>query len=461
MPKSGVLIMKKVLKSENLKTGLVLLPVLAYFASWVFFSVPGGVCQNILLMLSVVDVTVFLFCVMLRQFDPKKKVSIFFELLMIVNFSELMVFIITDGYRPLGEWSFGVAAVFKNVKILFLLLFYKDYYRKRIINIWPILLICVTYDALCKFVPQFALPALGIMALLTLGIYVKICKERKKRSRLFGLSHLLFMFGSVCGVTVADGNIGENAVLCSFLSTALACFLWYCLYLKVIVKVRNDEVKTAKQNLDFKSEEMSVMLSQIKPHFIYNTLNTIQYLCRTDGELAADTIADFSDYLRTNLNFDSNRQVVPFEEELEHINKYLKIEKLRFRHRLMVKYDIQETGFYVPTLSLQPIIENAVKHGISKRLNGGTIIISTFTDDENYIIQIKDNGVGFTEKEVEEKEKNTKRKSLGMKNIKNRIENLLDGRLEIESRKERGTTARIYLPIEKNLEGGKNENSLY
>jgi len=272
----------------------------------------------------------------------------------------------------------------------------------------------------------------------------------------------LLVFGGIVSCCLeADGACGANIIACRFISIALAGVLWTVLYMKVVVKMRNEEVRHAEKKLDRKSEEMNAMLSQIKPHFLYNTLNTIQYLCRTDGELAADTISDFSDYLRTNLNFDSNRQIVPFNEELEHVNKYLRIEKLRFKHRLMVKYDIREEDFLVPTLSLQPIIENAVKHGISKRLNGGTITITTYMGDDDYVIEIKDNGVGFTEKERQEKEKNPKRKSLGLKNIQNRIENLLDGRLEIVSRKERGTTATIYLPIEKNLEEMDNENSLY
>ncbi len=453
--------MKRFLKTDNLKIGVVLLLAPVFFAVCFFMPIPYRFFGNILFAIAVIDIVVFLFCILLRAFDPKSKVSIVFELLTAISFAEVTLFMLSDGYGYFGSWDFVVAAVFKDIKLFLLFLFYENYFRKKIVSVRWILAACLTYDVLCRLVPRLAVPLLAVMALLTAWTFVKICKEKKKKSLLFAWSHFVFMFGTSCGVTLLADSYGGKVFLCSFFSTSLSCLLWFCLYLRIIVKVRNDEVKTAKKDIDFKSEEMSVMLSQIKPHFIYNTLNTIQFLCRTDGELAADTIADFSDYLRTNLNFDSTRQIVPFEEELEHINKYLKIEKLRFRHRLMVKYDIQETGFFVPTLSLQPIIENAVKHGISKRLNGGTIIISTYMDDDNYVIRIKDNGVGFTEEEVEEKQNNTKRKSLGMKNIKNRIETLLGGRLEIESRKERGTTAWIYLPIEKNMEGEKNENSLY
>lgn len=455
--------MNKINVKNNIKMVFMLLPLLAFFLLCPWLRPERSVVQmGFLSVLIGINLIMFLFVLLLKKFDPQKTVStslVFMEFLIL---TELIVFVITDGLTNYGVYAVAFRLLFKDINLILMSCFYRSYHRESVINVWFVLILSIVNDWVCLFMPEYAIYTFAVFVAVGITVYFRVFNRNRKDQGLFSLAHISF-WGFVINYSLWIVLMKkEYAVLCGFSGATLAVVVWNIIYLKEIVKNRNEEVEHAEKNLDFKNEEMRVMLSQIKPHFIYNTLNTIQYLCRTDGELAADTISDFSDYLRTNLNFDSNRQIVPFSEELEHVNKYLKIEKLRFRHRLMVKYDVQEDDFCVPTLSLQPIIENAVKHGISKRLNGGTITISTFKDEDNYVIQIKDNGVGFTENERIEKEKNPKRKSLGLRNIENRIENLLDGKLKIVSQKERGTTATILLPIDKNIEEGeKNENSLY
>ena len=139
---------------------------------------------------------------------------------------------------------------------------------------------------------------------------------------------------------------------------------------------------------------VDLMLSQIQPHFIYNSLTAIIGLIDVDHEKAKYSIVAFSDYLRVNLEALKEVKLIPFEKELEHCRTYLQFEQLRFDN-LQVEYDIRTTGFYLPVLTVQPIIENAVKHGVSVREQGGTVRISTRDLGASVQILVEDDGVGF------------------------------------------------------------------
>ena len=118
--------------------------------------------------------------------------------------------------------------------------------------------------------------------------------------------------------------------------------------------------------------KVQVMVSQIRPHFMYNALSSIAMLCKIRPETAYEATIKFSDYLRGNMDSLKQTAPVPFRKELEHLEKYLYIEKLRFGKKLNVEYDIQAEGFEIPLLSIQPLVENAVKHGVGMKEDGGT-----------------------------------------------------------------------------------------
>ena len=133
---------------------------------------------------------------------------------------------------------------------------------------------------------------------------------------------------------------------------------------------------------------------------------------------------------------------VPFEKELEHLKKYLYIEKLRFADKLNIEYDIHDTDFEIPLLSVQPLVENAVKHGVGMKEDGGTVKISTQQTDNAHEIIIEDDGVGF---DVNEK-KNDGRSHIGMENTKKRLQEMCGGEITITSEIGKGTIARIIIP---------------
>lgn len=179
---------------------------------------------------------------------------------------------------------------------------------------------------------------------------------------------------------------------------------------------------------------------------MFNALTTIQYLCKTDPDLASKATNKFAKYIRTNMDSLNNDRPITFNEELEHLENYLFIEKLRYGDRLTIKYDIQITKFKLPVLTIQPLVENAMRHGISKRDEGGVIVISTYEDDVNIYVSVADNGVGFDTTKV--KEKKDGRSHIGIENVRERVKFMCNGTLTIESEIGRGTKAIICLPVE-------------
>lgn len=198
--------------------------------------------------------------------------------------------------------------------------------------------------------------------------------------------------------------------------------------------------------------KVSVMISQIQPHFMYNALTSIAMMCQIDPDTAQEATVTFADYLRGNMDSLKQTKPVPFETELEHLKKYLYIEKLRFADLLNIEYDIQTTGFYLPLLSIQPLVENAVKHGVGMKEDGGTVKISTRETDDAYEVIIEDDGVGFDVNE----QKDDGRSHVGMENTKKRLHDMCGAQVVITSVIGEGTTARVILPKEEQ----PNENTV-
>lgn len=218
-------------------------------------------------------------------------------------------------------------------------------------------------------------------------------------------------------------------------------FILYYLIIHVYISQQVNEGKDIK----LREQRMSLMLSQIQPHFLYNTLNTITALCRINPKLAEDTTVKFSKFLRENMYSIEEFDTHSFERELEHIKIYLDIEKIRFGDRLKIIYDIQTKDFEVPVLTLQPIVENAVKHGICKKVEGGTISIITRKIGRNHIITIKDDGVGFNALEIN----NDGMLHVGISNANERLKSIFHTEMQISSFPGIGTEVTIIIP-EKN-----------
>ena len=214
-------------------------------------------------------------------------------------------------------------------------------------------------------------------------------------------------------------------------------------YLSIIISIEilflfinvRKNMQLANEAKKSQEAEIKLMMSQIQPHFIYNTLASISTLIKIDPDKAQETLDNFTEYLRANLSSLSQTSLIPFENELRHIETYLALEKMRFDERLNVIYDIQTTDFMVPPLSVQPLVENSVKHGILKKIEGGTITIKTYENEEAYFVEISDNGVGFAVKNA----KNLDNNHIGIENVRYRLTSMVNGDLKIESEIDKGT----------------------
>ena len=198
-------------------------------------------------------------------------------------------------------------------------------------------------------------------------------------------------------------------------------------------------ITIAQQEEANKEAQIKVMMSQIQPHFIYNSLSSISTLIPIDPDKAQKALDDFTEYLRHNLSSLSETKLIPFESEFRHIETFIALEKIRFNDRINTYFDIKAKDFFVPPLSLQPIVENAIKHGILNRIEGGTLTIRTFETDDAYVVRIIDDGVGFDINSVDFKN-NT---HIGINNIKSRLNTMCNAEIKLESEPGQGTEVRV------------------
>jgi LytS/YehU family sensor histidine kinase len=181
------------------------------------------------------------------------------------------------------------------------------------------------------------------------------------------------------------------------------------------------------------------MLSQMKPHFLYNALNGISALCMSEPEKAEAAIDTLSSYLSENIQALEAQTPIPFRRELEHIRNYVRIEQMRFGDRLHFVYEIGYADFQVPTLSLQTLVENAVRHGVSLNPQGGTVTLQTERQGDFAVILITDDGVGFDPSAPAE--------GIGLSNAKLRLEHMVHAQMTLTSVPSQGTTVAIRIPI--------------
>lgn len=180
-----------------------------------------------------------------------------------------------------------------------------------------------------------------------------------------------------------------------------------------------------------KLSELKALQSQINPHFLFNALNTMASYIRTKPEKAREVIVDLSNYLRYNLN--NNSKNVELFKELEQVNNYLKIEKARFGDKLDIIYDIDENlyNIEIPSLIIQPIVENSVKHGLLQKRDGGFVKICIKKIKNDLDICIEDNGVGIDQNIIDNLD-NQINENIGLKNVHHSLKLLYGKGLEIE-----------------------------
>ncbi|MGN0527912.1 MAG: sensor histidine kinase [Eubacterium sp.] len=268
-----------------------------------------------------------------------------------------------------------------------------------------------------------------ITMLVNIVILIRNIKSYSKKERFAFLCYIIFPLIALILQTFIYGLFFD---LYSAIISVTILFIF--IMLDQIDRYVEQEKELTKMNID-------VMLSQIQPHFLYNSIGAISELCKQNPQQAREALQSFADYLRGNMNSVNCPDFIPFTDELLHIEAYLKLEKMRFADKLNIVYDIEEKDFSLPPLTVQPIVENAVKHGICKTEDGGTVTLKTRKNGNEIVISVIDDGVGF---DVGLYEKNTQG-HIGILNVKKRLEQTACGELTVSSKIGSGTTAQIII----------------
>lgn len=257
-------------------------------------------------------------------------------------------------------------------------------------------------------------------------------------------------------ITFVNQRISFNNISVSI--TALIIFVLYeknrsVALVKSMLEAETVKRQLAESKLELERSKNTLLMAQIQPHFITNSLMALRARCADNPEVY-ESLTNFSRYLRSNFEALGEVSLISFEKEMQNIEAYLALEKDNFGDRLNIVYDIAFDGFLVPALSVQPLVENAVRHGVGTYDKGGTVLIRTYRDGDNVVAEVTDDGSGKSN--ITEKQKD--RKGIGIKNVQSRLESFGFGRLEIFS-SESGTTARITLTDPKLIENEENGNN--
>lgn len=246
----------------------------------------------------------------------------------------------------------------------------------------------------------------------------------------------LCLLGCIDFVISTFGPV-TNGVFAAFGFLATACLQVYLLVSAAYKKME----QANRLERELLESRVAVSLSQIQPHFLYNILTGIQYLCAEDPEKAERAVTDFTMFLRGNLESLSRTAPILLSQEMEHVRHYISLEQLRYGDRLHVEWHLGEMNILVPALSVQPLVENAVRWGMCEQ--GLTVRISAQSTAEGYVITIEDNGMGFDPQAKQAPRGN----GIGLSSIRTRVCDLYGGLLHIASAPGKGTVATLMFPV--------------
>ena len=294
--------------------------------------------------------------------------------------------------------------------------------------------VTVLYDTL----PYWAAVQIVLCVLFMVFCAMEVLLENTKR--LVPISAFVFFGAMLLDFFGMGTNIVWRAPCSKIVFTLLFVVHIVAAARGIVINYRAS-VRAAKLEKELEESRIAIMLSQIKPHFLYNVLNTIYHLYRKEPETAQEAVSSFAEYLRCNMLSIEKNEPIPFSEEYQHIQTYLSLEQIRFRGKLDVVYDVVVTDFKVPPLTVEPLVENAVKHGVTKKRRGGIVTISTNRTEEGIQITVADSGVGFDPEHYMEDGK----PHVGIRNVRDRLQSMVGGSLTITS-SENGTVAVVTIP---------------
>lgn len=253
--------------------------------------------------------------------------------------------------------------------------------------------------------------------------------------------YLLLWMGCILDQMGYAGLLPQSAQLCFLLGLVLFSLSVNVVDRRRMDGIQSEALRAAQMEAQLQRARTDIALHQIKPHFLHNALMSIKVLCRTRPKEAEQAIYDFTIFLRGNMKALESPRPIPFPEEVEAIACYLRIEQIRFRQRLRVVWDLEEEDFSVPPLTIQPLVENAVRHGVCQKPEGGTVTIASRRTEEAILVEITDDGVGFDLSAVEQSG------GIGIRNLRLRLKEQLGAVLDIQSAPGKGTVQTVRIPV--------------
>ena len=275
----------------------------------------------------------------------------------------------------------------------------------------------------------FALAVAPLLVIMILNI-VNTIRWRKAYSKRYFVALLVYLLPMTVALCIDMFTEADVFVI--------LCMVLFALLMFGIILSENLE-QYARQQREIANQRADIMVLQMRPHFIYNTMMSIYYLCDQDPQKAKQVTLDFTSYLRKNFTAIAGKDTIPFAEELEHTRAYLAVEQAQFEDTLFVTFDTPHTAFRMPPLTLQPIVENAVKHGM--RASNAPIHISVRTRKTEAAseILVEDDGPGFQPADNNEPH-------IALKNMRERLAWMSKGELMITPREGGGTSVRVVIP---------------
>ena len=281
----------------------------------------------------------------------------------------------------------------------------------------------------------WALSMAPMAAILLLNV-AAVVRRRKKLTKKYFVALLVYLIPMSAAMIIHMFVSIEIFVVAGM---ALFALIMYSLIL-------SDNVEQyMKQQQEIAHQRSSIMVLQMRPHFIYNSMMGIYYLCDQDPKKAKQVTLDFTTYLRKNFAAIASEDMIAFADELEHTRAYLAVEQAQFEDSLFVDFDTPFTSFRLPPLTLQPIVENAVVHGMRKSNAPIRVSVATRKTDTAIEIIVEDDGPGF-------KPSDNNEPHIALNNIINRLEMMCGGTLTVSPRKSGGTTVKVTLPANKTEE---------
>lgn len=301
-----------------------------------------------------------------------------------------------------------------------------------------------------EFIEMLFLNHILVFAIVGVNLYYTIRYRQVWLIEKINIKHVVYVQGIYfAGVLIEVwqylvGNISNTGYIFRIGISAYIISI-VGLSMQVLLERMAETNRLSEELLQYR---VAIAKSQIKPHFIFNTLTSIRSLIKIDPEEAYHLVGMFSKYLRVNMNSFEKNEMVPFAKEVDHIRTYVEIEQVRFgKKRVSVVYDLRETAFLVPALSIQPIVENAIKHGICKKAGGGVVTLRSYEMKNDYVIEVIDTGVGFDVKAMEENiGKQTE--SIGITNVRFRLHTLVHAKVNAKSIIGKGSKIQIVIPKE-------------